>query len=507
MSKPYRIRQMWDVLTGRVQAAGGGFDLSQRAIQAGFRRISGNDSNRDLAPLMQDKMIELAWYLDDRNPLAKRLINLTKVFVVGEGLEAQAEDGQVKAWLDTFWDDPINRFDLELPEYVKELGIFGEQLYRTTENPIDGSLRLWYIDPSEIDQVIYGGAPDGEPGSDRAIAIPIEVVLKQKFGEASAPRLQVYRPDEDPSSPNFGRPIGNCFYCAINKAKRSARGRSDIFAQADWLDAYEQLLFAGVDRSQLLNSFIWDGELKGFTQEQIDEWLQNHGKRPRSGSLRAHNENVVWKAEAPNLGSQDMTEMTRLFKNHILGTSGFPEHWFAEGGQTNLATAGEMGLPTIKTLKERQKFVKHMLVSICGVVIDRGVAHGSLPAGVNRAVNIRAPELEVRDTTKLGAAVAQIAQALSLAIQEAWITKETAARVFANMVSQLGQDVDADEEIKKLAAGLGPSAGDYARKPQVPGARDQVPGETLTPGTRSKPEEEGGMGWGVLNGFIEQSGG
>jgi hypothetical protein len=463
MIKASRIRQAWDVLRGRVQAAGG-FDLSQRDIQAGFRRLSGNDSNRDLAPLLQDKMIELAWYLYDRNPMAKRLINLTKIFVVGEGLKPQAEDEQVQVWLDGFWDDPVNRMDLEIPFYVGELGLFGEQLYHTTENPIDGSMRLWYIDPSEIDQVVYGGAPGNEPGSDRSIAIPIEVVLKQKFGEASAPRLQVYRPDEDPNSPSFGRPMGNCFYFAINKAKRSARGRSDIFAHADWLDAYEQLLFEGVDRAKLLNSFIWDVVLKGSNQEQIDEWLQTYGKRPRPGSIRAHNENVEWKAVNPELGSYEMSNFTRLFKNHILGTSGFPEHWFGEGGETNLATAGEMGMPTVKTLKERQKFVKHMLISICGVVVDRAVAHGSLPVSVNRAVTIRAPGLEVRDTTKLAAALQQITMALSLAMQEGWITKDSAAGVFANMVSQLGREVDAEKELEELAAGLGPEEEDYAKK-------------------------------------------
>jgi hypothetical protein len=104
----------------------------------------------------------------------------------------------------------------------------------------------------------------------------------------------------------------------------------------------------------------------------------------------------------------------------------------------------------------------------------RNRAHRNAGAAINAVVGTDEELfgfLEPRDTTKLGAAVSQIAQALSLAIQESWITKETAARVFANMVSQLGQDVDADEEMKKLAAGLGPSEGDYARKPQVPAAR------------------------------------
>ena len=459
------IRQAYNVLRGRVEAAAPLLDpsLSERDIQQGFRRISSANTARDLSPMLQDRMIELAWYLYDRNPLAKRLINLTKIFVLGDGLKVQAKDPNVQEWLDRFWDDPVNRLDLELPSYVQELGIFGEQLYLATENPVDGMTRLWYIDPSEIDQVVYGGAAADVDGADRSVAIPIEIVLKQKIGEATAPKLQPFRPDEDPGSPTFGRPTGNCFYFCINKAKRGARGRSDIFAQADWLDAYEQVLFAGVDRVDLLNNFVWDVLLKGQTDEQIQDWLKKYGKRPRPGSLRVHNENVEWKAVAPDLGAQDTTTMMRLFKNHILGSAGFPEHWFAEGGETNLATAGAMGLPTVRTLKERQKFIKHMLVSICGVVIDRGIAHGSIRRGADTTVEITAPELETSDSTKVAAALQQVTNALSLAIQESLLTRETAAKVFAVMASQLGHEVKAEEELKALEAGLRPNEQDYRK--------------------------------------------
>jgi hypothetical protein len=451
---------------GRVTAAAPLLDpgLSEKDIQQGFRRISSANTARDLSPLLQDRMIELAWYLYDRNPLAKRLINLTKIFVLGDGLKVQAKHPAVQEWVTGFWDDPVNRLDLELPSYVQELGIFGEQLYLLTENPIDGAARLWYIDPSEIDQVIYGGAAADIAGADRSVAIPIEIVLKQKVGEATAPRLQPFRPDEDPSSPTFGRPMGNCFYFAINKAKRGARGRSDIFAQADWLDAYEQVLFASADRVDLLNNFVWDVKLTGLNEEGIQDWLKKHGRRPRPGSLRAHNEQVEWQAVAPDLGSQDTTTMMRLFKNHILGTMGFPEHWFAEGGETNLATAGAMGLPTVRTLKERQKFVKHMLISICGVVVDRGIAHGSIPRGADPTVEITAPELETSDSTKVAAAVQQVTTALSLAIQESLLTRETAAKVFAVMVSQLGHEVKAEDELKALEEQLKPNEADYGGK-------------------------------------------
>ena len=197
-------REQWDRrYHRRVAAAAPLLDpsMSEKDVQQGFRRISSANTARDLSPLLQDRMIELAWYLYDRNPLAKRLINLTKIFVLGDGLKVQAKDPRVQEWLDGFWNDPVNRLDLELPSYVQELSIFGEQLYLTTENPIDGAVRLWYIDPSEIDQVVYGGAGADVPGADRSVAIPIEILLKQKLGEATAPRLEPFRRMKIPARP------------------------------------------------------------------------------------------------------------------------------------------------------------------------------------------------------------------------------------------------------------------------------------------------------------------
>jgi len=467
-----RIRQAWDALRGRVQAAAS-LSEDERDIRGGFRRIASSLSNRDLSPVLQDRMIELAFYLYDRNPFAKRLINLTKVFVMGDGMRPQAEDPDVQAWLDAFWDDPVNDLDINLPGYVAELAVFGEQLYQTTVNPIDGSVRLWYIDPSEIDQVIYAGAA----GAERAVAMPLEIKLKDYYpgGERAANlTLEAIRPDEDPSSPSFGKLVGNAFYFAVNKVKRAARGRSDIFALADWLDGYEQSLFAGLDRVELLNSFIWDITLKGMTQAEIDDWLKKYGTRPRPGSLRAHNENVEWKAASPELGSYETANFSRLFKNHILGGAGFPESWFAEGGETNLATAVEQGGPTFKTLKERQRFVKNMAWTICSYAIDQGTLRGSLNPSADRNFEIVAPELEVRDTQKVASAMQTAATALSLAQQEGWIRRETATRIFANVASQLGQPVDAQTELDEMAKGLGPAEADYATG--KPGAGTQEPG-------------------------------
>ena len=455
--------------------------LSDLDIANGFRGISATGQpgitssrswNRDLYPLVQDKMIELAWYLYDRNPLAKRLINIMKVFLVGEGLGVHAEDPAVQDVIDDFWNDPQNSMDMNLPEYVKELGIFGEQLFQVSRNPIDGRVRLWYIDPWEIFSVAYA---QGEM-AERSISFPIKVWLRQRANDKDPTELTCIHPDEDPLSDTYGLSTGNCFYFAVNKAKRGARGRSDIFALADWLDVYEQMMFDLADRGKIADSFIWDVTLKGMNAEEITQWVKDNGQPPLPNSIRAHNENVEWKSEAPDLKGADRHEFAKLFLTHIVGTAGFPAHWFGEGDRTNRATAQEMGWPTYKTLEERQRYFKYMLAAILNYVLDSAIAAGTLPADSNREFQISTPDLAIRDTQAIAAAVAPVSQAISLSIQEQLLTKDTGVKVLASVFSQLGVEVDAEAELEALKIELTPDEADYAgsKKPAIENRKSKI---------------------------------
>ena len=481
--------------------------LSDLDIANGFRGISATGQpgvtssrswNRDLYPLVQDKMIELAWYLYDRNPLAKRLINVMKVFLTGEGLSPHAEDPEVQAVIDKFWNDPQNSMDTNLPEYVKELGIFGEQLFQVSRNPIDGAVRLWYIDPWEIFSVAYAQGVMAE----RSISFPIKVWLRQRATDTQPTELVCIHPDEDPESDTFGLSVGDCFYFAINKAKRGARGRSDIFAHADWLDVYEQMMFDMADRGKLEDSFIWDVLLKGMSAEQIQQWVKDNGQPPLPNSIRAHNENVEWTAVAPDLKGADRSAFAKLFLTHIVGTSGYPAHWFGEGDKTNRATAQEMGWPTYKTLEERQRLFKYNLTTILNYVIDSAIAAGVLAPDCNRTFKISTPDLAVRDTQAIAAAVQPVTQALAIAIGEMLITKDTAVSILASLFSQLGVEVDAEAELAKLKTQLTPDEQDYAGK--KPGDGEGKPGKGKWPasGDGEIPgvgSTDGGQGTGNTN--------
>ena len=54
-------------------------------IRDGFRRLSKTQNERDLMPLEQQRQNEIALFLYDSNPLAKRIIDLVNSFVTGVG--------------------------------------------------------------------------------------------------------------------------------------------------------------------------------------------------------------------------------------------------------------------------------------------------------------------------------------------------------------------------------------------------------------------------------------
>jgi hypothetical protein len=184
-----------------------------------------------------------------------------------------------------------------------------------------------------------------------------------------------------------------------------------------------------------------------LTQEEIERWLRNTPP-PKPGSIRAHNENVQYQAVAPDLKANDATNEARMLKNYILGGAGFPEHWFAEGGNANRATAAEMGEPTIKRLSARQRYFRYMLEHIFRFCIDQALIHRRLPAEADTGFSIIVPEITIRDIGGLTEALQRISASLAVAEERGWVTRRTAARLFGVLAARLGADIDVDQELE-----------------------------------------------------------
>jgi hypothetical protein len=441
-----------------------------------WRRLTTNP-NRDLVPVLQDRMIEIAYWLRETNPLAGWLIDITTSFILAEGLPYEAKNAEVKDVLDGFWNDPINRMPLYFPKHVGELHTFGELCFPAFVAAQTGRVRLGYVDPAQIMDVIT------DPEN---VKVPIGVLTKGWIGEiggyaltAEKKKYRTILPEEadyvlSPLAKQLRDQFtdGDCFYWSINNVSNSPRGRSSLLPVSDWLDAYEQYLFDYADMWPLLNSFIWDLLVQGGDEKEIKKHLDAFTKK--SGSAFGHNEKVTLTALAPRLQAIDAQTGARLFRNHIMGRFGYPEHWYGGGGDVNRATAEEMAAPALKMLSTKQLAVTYILEDLFRYQISqsRKARYLNVSDDDANSYSIVTPQMETKDVGKLGTLVQAIATALMTAEMQEWIDKDTARRIFIAVTNFTGVDIDieaikqgildqneagnyADYKNKKKAAGGG----------------------------------------------------
>lgn len=426
----------------------------------GYRPLTAGQQRRDLHPITNDRMLEIAYYMYDTSGMVRRFVRDTKNFVLGEGIIINHPDPDALEILNRFWEDSQNLMNIKLESKVEFLGLLGEQCWPAFINPVNGHVKLGYVDPASIAEV------HTDPQNVEVIQ---RVDLKGRMGR-SGKKYAVIREDASPMSKTFGRLVGDCFFFAINKPPNSPRGRSDLLPNFDMILTYEEQLFSELDRVDSLRNFIWDVTLSGMSGEDIQEWLRDHGKPPKPNSVRAHNEAVTWQAVTPDLKSHDTKTLFEMFKEYLSGCQNRPSSWFGSGGKAYQLEADLMGEPTFADLGNRQRFVKYMIEFVLRFALDQAVIKGRISAEKADQARPTAdmPEMRAKDVGKLVSGVPQLATALAVAVSEDWIQMETASRIFISVVNRLGIEVDVDAEIEAIseAAAKKPKPGeeDYAEE-------------------------------------------
>ncbi len=414
--------------------------------EEGFTKLTG-DKDRSLSSLTQERMQELAVFLWKSNPLANRIIELPLVYLLAEGVTMSVKDETAQAWLDEFWNDPINQMDVKLPKKVREMSLFGEQCWPVFKNPTNGAVRLGYLDPGLIKEVKTD--PDNTEQ-------PIGIITKASGRKRKSKKYRIIVPGSENIFGEEAKKIreefndGECFYFNINALSSSSRGLSDLLATMDWLDLYDKALFGEVERWDALRSFIWDVTLRGATEETVKK-RASEIEVPSSGGVRVHNDAETWQAVTPDLQAANGAENARTVRNHILGGSTLPEHWYGGGGDVNRSTAGEMGEPTFKTFKFRQTEWKHILETICFyAVYSRLEKTGKIPEDLRDYRPVaQFPELTHRDTSVYAAALQQTVVAVGIAVEKGMMTEETAVSVIGSMISRIGIEINPAEELEQ----------------------------------------------------------
>lgn len=481
MSKPWPAHRGLDYLEAHpvppppapapVREAHGLFDEEDR----GWRSLSGN-TKRDLSPISQDRMQQLAAYLWETNQLANRLIELPLAYLLAEGVRLTCADPEHQQWLDAFWHDPITKMDLRLPTFARELALFGEQCLPAYVNEVNGHVRLGYLDPSLIAEVVC------DPGN-AAQEIGV-LTVRDKAGQVRRFRVIVRGEDDELFAAEArqlraGFDSGDAFYFAVNKFAAGKRGRSDLNAAMDWLDVYDEFLFDQMERASDLDAYIWDVTLTGADAEEVRRRAAEI-KRPGRGSVRVHNDQEAWQAQAPDLKSADRAETARLGRNHILGGATIPEHLFGGGGDVNRSTGESMEGPFFKVATMRQSFLRHMLQEIGSYVLyQRARAAGQTPDWGNEAWKVVAtfPEMVTKDLTKLTAALQGCVTAVASAIGERLITRKTGLQIIAVAAKRMEIEIDAEAELAAVE--------EESPEPEMP---EHTPGNLIVPELDEDPD-------------------
>jgi hypothetical protein len=134
-----------------------------------------------------------------------------------------------------------------------------------------------------------------------------------------------------------------------------------------------------------------------------------------------HNDAEEWNAEAPDLKVNDTENASRLFRNHVLGGSTMPEHWYRRRRRREPRGRGGDGRADLQDLHH---------APADGALHARGDRHlraaqGALAANQDdeldlsdeaNVVTAEFPEMTARDTTTYATALQQLIAGAAIAI-------------------------------------------------------------------------------------------
>jgi hypothetical protein len=446
LARPEAAADLMD-LPLRREAAAAAIQARQEAVLIGsglmmdpddhqYRRLTGRGNQalrRDLTPVQQDRMLEIAWFLWEQNPFAKRLITFMTDLILGEGWAVEAADPRIQQVIDDTWNHRVNQLKTRTRELHNALALNGELILPVEVNPITGRPILGFLDPIQVKDVV--------PNPQNILQQEFVQLRSDRGSLVEGDRLAIVR--EDPAT---GKLAGQAFYFAINRLPNSMRGRSDLLPLADWLDLYDQYLFAEVERLHLLSSFVWDYKIEDADDKLIQEKLKKL-PNPKPGAVFGHNQKETLDARTPDLKSSDRSEAGRMLRIHIAGSYGMPLSWLGETDSNRATIEGQADV-MMKTPAARQKEFGGFLDLIVRFSIEQALAKNpALFRDADLSYRIRMPEVQTKDVARVGQILAQVVGAMDAGMNNKTVSRQLAVTVTVAMLKHLGVDVDTQEVI------------------------------------------------------------
>ena len=434
---------------------------------------------RDFTEFTHDEELEEVWKIYGNSPIAKRIMTLKRDHISGRRvtLVPGTEDETTQRLLADFW--KRNKLNRRFGEWALQLFLLGEQCYTVHVRETDGEVKLGYIDPKLISDVLLDpldrqtprivvvGEPRGGTGYLLRVVKEPEPVIIEDFVSGNVTvlvpddrvtgRLMTFRQwprDEFETKvlADYGQAefLGDCLFYKVNALTNQPRGHSDLLQIVDWLTQADQTLFGLADRDQRAGWFFMDVTLHGADADMVLEREDEiRANPPMKGSVNVHNDSEEWDIKVPDVKQAGSIETFKALLALCLGGVGYPFHWYSFGDGTNRATAVAQGDPTHKSLEYDQGFVRDIALDLLQFQIDQAALAGqSLDEAAETDVSL--PELTNKDLTSLLPLYFPFVQALEKATDQGYISDETAAGAFHKLLSEFDIRIETADELTKV---------------------------------------------------------
>lgn len=189
---------------------------------------------------------------------------------------------------------------------------------------------------------------------------------------------------------------GKVFHVSMNKGKEMAFGHPRMDRLIRWFNAYNNFMDARVDIMAASAAFVMKRKVKGTPQQLEKQANQVLSRRsslamgrdpllgaemgPKAAGIITENDAVSHEDFNINTNAPAAAQDAQMIRSMISAATRWPQSYYGDASQSNLATATSLELPVLKAVETRQAIFEQAVRFFIDRVIERAVDTGRLSA-------------------------------------------------------------------------------------------------------------------------------
>jgi hypothetical protein len=358
------------------------------------------------------------------NPIARRIVKLISMFVVGEGISVQSDHKATADYLGLWWNHPLNRLGRSVISFCDEATRSGNLFFLCTVDSSTGMLFVRAVPADQVEEIIT--APND-----------IQQELAYKPTAQDAPLWPAYDPVQRVTRGTDSLTTPFMLHYAYNQPVGIAWGEPDLAPMLPWIGRYSSWLEdrARLNKFRQAFMFILRGKFPDRAT-QLARQREINSNPPPSGSVLVTDESESWGVLSPELSSFEAGEDGLSLKKMIAVGAGIPPHFLAEPESSTRTTAEAAGTPTFRGLEQTQQFFLDILREIAQIAVE---CRKPFDRRVNTTSKIEAvgPDITERDNSNLALAVSRVYPAISELFDRGGIDETEVLRMVYKMAGEI----------------------------------------------------------------------